>query len=105
MFFSIFWVVGSAFDECLASLVQLVVRECFIDVFGGFICGAIGQTLQVAAITVGAFTFEKTLFDYRFVKVNLALLGIRAVVLWLVVFFNMGTDQMSTEGEERSCFA
>lgn len=104
MFFSFFWVIGSSFDECLMSFGQAVVRDCYIDYFGGFLCASIGQTLQVSAIVLGAYTFEKTLFEFTFMKVNLALLGFRAFLLWSSIVFMLSTEMTNGESEE-SCFA
>ena len=105
MFFSIFWILGSAFDECLMSAAQAVFHECFIDFFVIFLCAATGQTLQISSLILGAHWYEKSILEHRFAKVNLAFLGIRALFIWSSVVYMLWTGEMYTKGDENSCFA
>ena len=103
MFFSLFYVLGSAFDECLMSAAQAVVNDCFIDFFQGF--AAIGQAMQLSCLIIGMQCYEKTLFRYRFVKINLICLVVRAILIWVSVAYILLSGLISTKDNEDSCFA
>jgi hypothetical protein len=52
MFLSLYWILGSAFDEIMIGLVQLTVRDCALAAGGILTVSAFGQTFQLTLIAI-----------------------------------------------------
>lgn len=111
IFFGLFWILGAAMDELIMSTAQIIIHDCFLDnAFVGFLAG--GQIVQILAITIGAFFYERTLFQFPFVKINLACLTLRALLISSLFVSMVANNQMfikdkdgSSVDREESCFA
>lgn len=100
-----FWILGAAFDEIILSVTQLIIHDCFLD-RAIFAFAAAGQTVQLLVIMIGAFYYEPTVLQFLFVKINIACLALRALLIWTIVAVVVATDQMaSKEAGDDSCFA
>ena len=89
MFFSLYWILGSALDELVIVFVQLQLRDCSLGAGGVIICATAGESMQLALITSLGYSSAPDAFRRRFVTRNLMALGLRTILFILASVYTL----------------
>ena len=65
MFFSLFWILTSAFDKILMSVLQLIMNDCGIGHYGILFCGFVGEGIQIFFLVIYIYRSQERNLLYR----------------------------------------